>query len=168
MVSQKIINLGDPSDNKDAVNKQFLKQEVQKSHITPNHYNNEFKYLMANKLEWTDLLEDSFSISKIDNLYPHEGNYHQYNHKVLFITIRKNKKGGYTYAIEIQCCPVVKDKDYTLYIEILNTDSQLWQKSVATIDKTTIDGAAVQKFSHRYTNNSGSVEYMYYIKIIVN
>ena len=67
MVSQKIINLGDPSDNKDAVNKQFLKQEVQKSHIKPNHYNNEFKYLMANKLEWTDLLEDSFSISKIDN-----------------------------------------------------------------------------------------------------
>ena len=96
MVSQKIINLGDPSDNKDAVNKQFLKQEVQKSHITPNHYNNEFKYLMANKLEWTDLLEDSFSISKIDNLYPHEGNYHQYNHNVLFIAIRKNKKGGYT------------------------------------------------------------------------
>ena len=126
---------------------------------------------MANKLEWTDLLGDSFPISKIDNLYPHEGNYHQYNHKVLFITIRKNKKGGYTYETEIQCCPLDKDKDYSLCIEILNTDNQLWHKSVATVDKTksqglTIDGAAVQKFSHRYTNNSGSVEYMYYIKII--
>ena len=70
MVNHKIINLGDPNDNKDAVNKPFLKQEVQKSHIKPNHYNNEFKYLMANKLESTDLLGDS-------NLYPHEGNYHQ-------------------------------------------------------------------------------------------
>ena len=128
---------------------------------------------MANKLERSDLLGDGFSISKIDNLYPDEGNYHQYNHKVLFTTIRKDQKGGYTYEIEIQCCPLDKDKDYTLFIEILNRDYQSWHKSVATIDKTksqglTIDGAAVQKFSHRYTNNSGSVEYMYYIKIIVN
>ena len=30
MVNHKTINLGDPSDNKDAVNKQFLKPEVQK------------------------------------------------------------------------------------------------------------------------------------------
>ena len=136
MVNHKIINLGDPSDNKDAVNKQFLKQEVQKSHIKPIHYNNEFKYLMTNKLELTDLLGDSFSFSKIDNLYPHRGNYHQYNHKVLFTTIRKDQKGGYTYEIEIQCCPLGKDKDYTLCIEILNADYQLWHKSVATIDKT--------------------------------
>ena len=55
----------------------------------------------------------------------------------------------------------------------MNSDHQLWHKSIATIDKTksqglTIDGAAIQNFSHRYTNNSGSVEYMYYIKIIVN
>ena len=57
---------------------------------------------MANRLEWTDPLGDSFPISKINNLYPHEGNYHQYNHKVLFTTIRKNQKGGYTYEIEIQ------------------------------------------------------------------
>ena len=83
------------------------------------------KYLMANKLEWT----------KTDNLYPHEGNYHQYNHKVLFKTIRKNQKGGYAYEIDIQCCPLDKVKDYTLCIEILNTDYQLWHKSVATIDK---------------------------------
>ena len=45
MVSHKIINLGDPSDNKDAVNKQFLKQEVQKSHTKPNYYNNDYKIL---------------------------------------------------------------------------------------------------------------------------
>lgn len=60
MVNHKITNLADPTDDKDAVNKQFLEQEVPKSHIKPNHYNNVFKYLMANKLEWTDLLVDSF------------------------------------------------------------------------------------------------------------
>lgn len=38
--------------------------------------------------------------------------------------------------MEIQCCPLDKDKDYTLCIEILNTDYQIWPKSVATIDKT--------------------------------
>ena len=66
-----------------------------------------------------------------------------------------------------------KDKDYSLCIEILNSDYQLWHKSVATIDKTTsqgvtIAGFTVQKFSHRYTNINGNVAYMYYIKIIVN
>ena len=44
---------------------------------------------------------------------------------------------------------------------------------VATTDKTTSQGVIIagfteQKFSHRYTNNSGSVEYIYYIKIIEN
>ena len=83
MVNHKIINLGDSNDDKDAIKKflkQFLEQEVQKSHIKQSHYNNEFKYLMANKLQWTDLLGDTFGISKIGSLMPHEGNYHQYNH----------------------------------------------------------------------------------------
>ena len=87
MVSNKIINLGDPSNATDGVNKQYL----EKSHVIPSHYNNEFKYLMTNKLEWTDLQPDSFDITKIDNLMPQEGNYHQYNHKVLFTTIIKDQ-----------------------------------------------------------------------------
>ena len=73
----------------------------------------------------------------------------------------------------INCYQLDKDKDYTLCIEILNSDYQLWHKSVATIDKTTskgvsVAGFTVQKFSHRYTNSSGNTAYMYYIKIIVN
>ena len=41
------------------------------------------------------------------------------------------------------------------------------------IDKTSsrgvsVAGFTVQTFSHRYTNSNGNVEYMYYIKIIVN
>ena len=169
MVKNKIINLGDPTDATDVVNKQCL----EKSHVKPSHYNNEFKYLMTNKLAWTDLQADSFNITKTDNLMPQDGNYHQYNHKVLYTTIIKDQQGGYSYKMGINCYQLDKDKDYTLCIEILNSDYQLWHKSVATIDKTTskgvsVAGFTVQKFSHRYTNSSGNTAYMYYIKIIVN
>ena len=86
-------------------------------------------------------------------------------------TIIKDQQGGYSYKMGVNCYQL--DKDYTLCIEILNSDYQLWHKSVATIDKTTskgilVAGFTVQKFSHRYTNSSGNTEYMYYIKIIVN
>ena len=128
---------------------------------------------MTNRLAWTDLQADSFNITKIDNLMPQDGNYHQYNHKVLYTTIIKDQQGGYSYKMGINCYQLDKDKDYTLCIEILNSDYQLWHKSVATIDKTTLKGVSVagftvQKFSHGYTNSNGNVEYMYYVKIIVN
>ena len=131
---------------------------------------------MTNKLAWTDLEPnniDSFDITKIDNLMPQDGNYHQYNHKVLYTTIIKDKQGGYSYKMGINCYRLDKDTDYTLCIEILNWDYQLWNKSVATIDKTTstgvsVTGFTVQKFSHRYTNSNGNTAYMYYINIIVN
>ena len=169
MVNNRIYNLADPTDATDAINKQHL----EKSHVKPSHYNNEFKYLMTNKLAWTDLQADSFDITKIDNLMPQDGNYHQYNHKVLYTTIIKDQQGGYSYKMGINCYQLDKDKDYTLCIEILNSDYQLWHKSIATIDKTTskgvsVAGFTVQKFSHRYTNSSGNTAYMYYIKIIVN
>ena len=170
MVKNKIINLGDTTDATDAINKQHL----EKSHVKPSHYNNELKYLMTNKLAWTDLQADSFDITKIDNLMPQEGNYHhQYNHKVLYTTIIKDQQGGYSYKMGINCYQLDKDKDYTLCIEILNSDYQLWHKSVTTIDKTTskgvsVAGFTVQKFSHRYTNSSGNNAHMYYVKIIVN
>ena len=165
-------NMEDPTDATDGVNKEYLEN----SYVKPSHYSNEFKYLMTNRLAWTDLEPnniDSFNITKIDNLMPQDGNYHQYNHKVLYTTIMKDQQGGYSYKMGINCYQLDKDKDYTLCIEILNSDYQLWHKSVATIDKTTsqgvsIAGFTVQKFSHRYTNSSGNTEYMYYIKIIVN
>ena len=172
MVKNKIINLGDPTNANDAVNKQYL----EKSHVKPSHYNNEFKYLMTNRLAWADLEPnniDSFDITKIDNLMPQDGNYHQYDHKVVYTTIIKDKQGGYSYGMGINCYQLNKNKDYTLCIAILYSDYQLWHKSVATINKTTskgvsVAGLTVQKFSHQYTNSSGNTAYMYYIKIIVN
>ena len=46
MSDNKITNLADPQSDRDAVNKQYL----EKSHVKPSHYNNEFKYLMTDKL----------------------------------------------------------------------------------------------------------------------
>ena len=79
------------------------------------NYNNEFKYLMTNKLRWTDLQAYCFDITKIDNLMPQEGNYHPYNHKVLFTTIIKDEQCGYSYKIGINCYQLDRE------IEILNS-----------------------------------------------
>ena len=70
MGGSKITNLADSQLDKEAINKQYL----EKSHVKPSHYNNEFKYLMTNILAWTDLQPDSFDITKIDNLMPQDGN----------------------------------------------------------------------------------------------
>lgn len=51
VVNHKIINLAHPTGDKDAVNKQYFKQEVQKSHIKPSHKTTQFAYLMQNNLE---------------------------------------------------------------------------------------------------------------------
>ena len=131
MVKNKIINLGDPTDATDAINKQYL----EKSSVKSSHYNNKFKYLVTNKLRRTDLQADSFNINKIDNLMPQEGNYHQYNHKVLYTTIIKDEQGGYSYQMGINCYQIDKDKDYTLCIEILNSDYQLWHNQLLQLIK---------------------------------
>ena len=66
---------------------------------------------------------------KIGGLSPDKRNFHCYNHKGIYTTINKNGLGGYKYKMEIQCFPSVKIIDYTLCIEILNVDYQLWHKS---------------------------------------
>ena len=63
--------------------------------------------------------------------------------------------------------------DYTLCLEILNTDYQLWHKSQITVDKGTSTGLSignvgVMKLSHRYITSTNKVEFMYYHRIIVN
>ena len=63
--------------------------------------------------------------------------------------------------------------DYTLCIEILNTDYQLWHKSQVSVDKATSKGlstgnVSVRKFSHRYTDSSNLPKFMYYHRMIIN
>ena len=63
--------------------------------------------------------------------------------------------------------------DYTLCLEILNTDYQLWHKSQISVDKGTSTGlsignVSVRKLSHRYSDPKGQTQFMYYHRIIVN
>ena len=66
-----------------------------------------------------------------------------------------------------------KNVEYTLCLEILNTDYELWHKSQISVDRGTslglaIENVGVKKLSHRFTNSKGNTEFMYYHRIIVN
>ena len=58
---------------------------------------------MSDANQWTDEIdsENSFNITKIGDLLPRKGNFHDYNHKVLYTTIIKNSQGGYKYKMGI-------------------------------------------------------------------
>ena len=175
MVNHKIINLGDPTDDIDAVNEQFFEQEIQISHIKPSHKTDQFSYLMQNTQEWSDVTPggNSFNLTNIAYLSPEQNNIHPSNHKVIYTTMIKNSKGGYGYKMGIQFFRLPKEVDYTLCIEIQITDYRLWHKSRISVDKATskeltIGNVLVKKLSHRYANLSDSIEFMYYHRVIVN
>lgn len=104
------------------------------SHIKPSHQEEQFGYLMKNTSEWTDLVHGDLS--------PDKGNFHSYSHKVIYTTMIKSSQGGYRDKMGIPAFPA-KDVDYTLCIEILNTDYQLWHKSRISIDKATSKGLSI-------------------------
>ena len=87
----------------------------------------------------------------------------------MYTTMIKTSESGYKYKIGIQCFRLTKDIYYTLCLEIMITDYQLWHKTVITVDKATskgltIDNVNVKKFSHRFAGNN----FMYYHRVIVN
>ena len=173
--NNKIINLSKPTQDNDAVNKDYADKLVHKTAVQPSHYNNQFAYLMSSAAQWTDEIDTgtSFVIKRIGDLAPNKGNFHNYNHKVIFIGINKNSQGGYKYKMGINFYRLTANTDYTLCFEILNTDYQLWHKSKITVDKGTSTGlsignVSVRKLSHRYNDPKGQAQIMYYHRIIVN
>ena len=130
---------------------------------------------MTSSNQWTDEITtgDSFYITKIAYVPPSKGNFHDYNHKVLYMKIVKNSQGSYKYKMGINFYRLPKNVDYTLCLGILNTDYQLWHKSQISVDKGTSRGLAignvsVKKFSHRFTNSNGKTEFMSYHILIIN
>lgn len=130
---------------------------------------------MSNILEWTDDMDggNSFTMTKMAGLSPSKGNFHTYNHKVIYTTIIKNSQGGYKYKMAINFYTLFLNVDYTLCIEILNTDYQLWHKSKVSIDKATSQGLAIEKvsvkqFTHRYIDSKNQPDFMYYHRMIIN
>ena len=130
---------------------------------------------MSSSIQWTDEIDggNSFDIKRIGNLPPNKGNFHDYNHKVLYVAINKNSQGGYKYKMGINFYRLTANTDYTLCLEILNTDYQLWHKTQISVDKGTSTGlsignVSVRKLSHRYSDPKGQTQFMYYNRIIVN
>ena len=122
---------------------------------------------------WNGLICFKEETVLIVDLSKSQGNFHSYNHKVIYTTIIKNSKGGYKYKMGIQCYRLQLNVDYTLCIEILNTDYLLLHKARISVDKSTSEGSTignvlVRKFSHRYVNSKNSVEFMYYHRVILN
>ena len=173
--NNKITNLSNPTQDNEAVTKDYAGKLVHHTAVQPSHYNDQFAYLMSSSAQWTDEIDggNSFNITKIDDLPPSKGNFHDYNHKVLYTTIYKNSQGGYKYKMGINFYRLTGNADYTLCFEILNTDYQLWHKSQISVDKGTsrglsIENVSVKKLSHRYIDAAQQAQFMYYHRIIIN
>ena len=173
--NNKIKNLSNPTHDNEAVNKDYADKLVHKTAVQPSHYKDEFSFLMSSGSQWTDEIDGgtSFLLNKIDNLPPNKGNFHDYNHKVIYMYIIKNRQNKYKYKMGINFYRLPANTDYTLCLEILNTDYNLWDKTQISVDKGTSTGLSIgnvgiRKLSHRYTDPKGQTKVMYYPRIIVN
>ena len=171
----KITNLKTPTSDSDATTKEYVDRQLHESQVQPSHYKDQFSYVMTSPAQWTDEIDGGtdFNITKIDNLPPNKGNFHDYSHKVLYTSIFKNSQGGYKYKMGINFYRLTANADYALCLEILNTDYQLWHKSQISVDKgtstgLTIGNVGVRKLSRRYSDSKGQTQFMYYHRIIVN
>ena len=119
--NHKIKNLSNPTQDNEAITKDYVDKLV---HTTaqPNHYKDELAYLMSSGSQWTDETDggNSFFVTRIGDLSPSKGNFHNYNHKVIFITINKNSQGGYKYKMGMNFYRLAANTDYTLCIELLS------------------------------------------------
>ena len=171
----KIENLGVPTQDNEAANKGYVDNLVHLTAVQPSHYKDEFSYLMSSGAQWTDEIDGglSFVINKIGDLSPSKGNFHDYNHKVIFMSIIKNSQGKYIYKMGINFFRLATNTEYTLCLEILNTDYNLWNNTQISVDKGTSKGLSignlsVKKLSHNYSDSTGKTQTMYYHRIIVN
>ena len=171
----KIINLEDPASDNDAVNKKYVDGHLHQSQVQPSHYKDEFAFLMTNPNQWTDEIDTrtSFIPKKIADLSTKKGNFHDDNHKVLYTTILKNFQGGYKYKMGLNFYRLVGGADYTLCLEILNIDYQLWHKTQISVDDNSSQGlqlgnVSVKKLQHIFTDSKNQTQFMYYHRVIIN
>lgn len=176
MNNYKIKNLNDePTTESDGVNKNYVDSSISHSHVKLSYQKDQFSFLISNVLQLTDFIDGghSFNMTKIADLSSSQGNFHSYNHKLIYTTIIKNSRGGYKYKMRINFYTLLLNVDYTLCIEILNTDYQLWHKAKFSVERATSQGLTVgnvpvKKFSHRYIYFKKQPEFMYYHRLITN
>ena len=92
LINKKIVGLTTPTLDNEAANNDYVDNLVHKNAVQPSHYNNQFAYLMSSAAQWTDEIDTgtSFVIKSIGDLAQNKGNFHNYNHKVIFMGINKN------------------------------------------------------------------------------
>ena len=175
MGGHQITFLEEPTFGFDVANKKYVDDLLHSSQVQPSHYKDVFSYLMSDASQWTDEITTgtSFIMKKIADLPPNKGNFHDYNHKVIYMEIVKNSQGGYKYKMGINFFRLAKDVDYTLCLELLNTEYRIWSRSLISVDRISSRGLAIEnvgikKLSHRFTNSKGQTKFMYYHRIIVN
>ena len=171
----KIINLEDPTSDSDATTKKYVDGHLHQTQVQPSHYKDEFAFLMSSPTQWTDEIDNrtSFIPKKITYLPTLKGNFHEYNTRVLYTTILKNFQGGYKYKIGLNFYRLVGGADYTLCLEILNIDYQLWHKTQISVDDNTSQGlqlgnVSVKKLQHSFTDSKNQTQFMYYHRVIIN
>ena len=171
----KIINLEDPSSDSDAVNKKYVDSHIHQTQVQPSHYKDEFAFLMSSPTQWTDEIDNrtSFIPKKITYLPTLKGNFHEYNTRVLYMNILKNFQGGYKYKMGLNFYRLVGGADYTLCLEILNTDYLLWYKTRVSVDNNSSQGlqlgnVSVKKLQHSFTDSKSQTQFMYYHRVIIN
>ena len=171
----KIINLEDPASDSDAASKKYVDGHLHQTQVQPSHYKDEFAFLMTSPTQWTDEIDNrtSFIPKKIADLSTKKGNFHEYNTKVLYTTILKNFQGGYKYKMGLNFFRLVGGADYTLCVEILNIDYQLWHKTQISVDNNTSQGlqlgnVSVKKLQHSFIDSKSQTQFMYYHRVIIN
>ena len=130
---------------------------------------------MSSPTQWTDEIDNriSFYPRKIANLSTRRGNFHNCNHKVLYTNIFMNFQGGYKFKMGLNFYRLAGGADYTLCLEILNTDYLLWHETQISVDNNTSQGlqlgnVSVKKLQHRFIDSKNQTQFMYYHRIIIN
>ena len=149
------------------------KDYVDKSVSGPAHYKNVFGFLMESASQWTDEIttRTSFVIKKIGDLSPNSGNFHTYNHRAVFLGLKKYS-GGYKFKIGVNFYRLAAS-DYTICFEFLNIDYRLWHKTQINVDHQSSSGLtfhseSVKKLTHTYYYPTNNLNYMYYHRVIVS
>ena len=158
-----------PTANTQVATKEYVDRTV----AGPAHYKNVFDYIMESASQWTDEIttRTSFVINRFGDLSPNAGNFHSYNHRVVYFTLKKYSS-GYKFKFGLNFYRLAAS-DYTICFEFLTPDSTIWNKSQITVDHSSSSGItfhseSVKKLTHTYYYPSSNLNYIYYHRVIVS